>query len=88
MHLHGNCACAISTPLNLDLVAQNNVTSQNRQFTSPVQVTAEVLQQKIPDFNNVLMQNQSKQSLQLKSTGVQDADIPVVLEALKTLAGK
>ena len=56
--------------------------------TTPVQVTAEVLQQKIPDFNNVLMQNQSKQSLQLKSTGVQDADIPVVLEALKTLAGK
>ena len=53
--------------------------------TTPVQVTAEVLQQKIPDFNNVLMQNQSEQSLQLKSAGVQDADIPVVLEALKRL---
>jgi len=53
--------------------------------TTPVQVTAEVLQQKIPDFNNVLMQNQSEQSLQLKSAGIQDADIPVVLEALKRL---
>ena len=53
--------------------------------TTPVQVTAEVLQQKIPDFNNVIMQAQSEQSLQLKSAGIPNSDIPVILKALKHL---
>jgi len=54
-------------------------------ITTPVQVTAEVLHQKIPDFNNVLMQNQSEQSLQLKSAGVRNTDIHAILEAFKHL---
>ena len=51
--------------------------------TTPIQITAELLQQKIPDFNNVLMQKQSEQSSQLWHAGVRDADIPAILEALK-----
>ena len=52
---------------------------------TPIQVTAELLQQKIPDFNNVIMQQQSEQSWQLRSAGVPNADIPAILEALKRL---
>ena len=51
--------------------------------TTPI--TAELLQQKIPDFNNVIMQQQSEQSWQLRSAGIPNTDIPVVLEALKRL---
>ena len=53
--------------------------------TTPIQVTAELLQQKIPDFNNVIMQQQSEQSWQLRSAGIPNTDIPVILEALKRL---
>ena len=54
-------------------------------ITTPVQVTAELLQQKIPDFNNVIMQAQSEQSLQLRSAGIPNTDVPVILKALKHL---
>ena len=54
-------------------------------ITTPVQVTAELLKQKIPDFNNVLMQQPSDHLLQLRSAGIPNADIPTILEALKRL---
>ena len=54
-------------------------------ISSPVRATADLLQQKIPDFNNVLMQQPSEQSLQLQSAGIPSADIPIILEALKRL---